>query len=41
MEFNLFISLLLSWVCVSLSFGLMLFIASLGRDVRNDFVSHD
>jgi len=35
MELNLFISLLLGWVCVSLSIGVTLFIGSLGRDVGN------
>jgi len=37
MQFNLFTSLFLSWVSASLTIGLLLFIASLGRDARNEF----
>jgi len=41
MELNLFTSLLLSWACVSLSIGSVLFICSLGRGVQNDGSCHD
>ena len=41
MKFDLFLSLLLGWVCVALSIGVIWSIASLDRDVRNDFSSQD
>ena len=41
MEFDLFTSLLLIGARFALVLGVMLFIVSLGRDVRNDFVSRD
>lgn len=41
MGLNLFTSLLLGWVCISLSIGGILWIASLSRDGRNDFGSYD
>jgi hypothetical protein len=37
MGFHLFTALFLSWVGASLTIGLLMFIASLGRYPRNDF----
>jgi hypothetical protein len=37
MGFHLFTALFLSWVGASLTIGLLMFIASLGRDLENDF----
>ena len=37
MGFQFFTSLFISWVGASLTIGLLLFIASLGRDPRTDF----
>lgn len=37
MQFHLFTALFLSWVSASLTIGLLMFIASLGRDPGNEF----
>lgn len=41
MDFNLVTSLLLSWVCLSLSIGAIMVFASLGQDGESHFERHN